>query len=45
MTIGASSERRVDGRGLIPIALCVEAVIEFVMVFPFLVGGDFGLEN
>jgi hypothetical protein len=40
MTIGASSERRVDGRVLIPIVRCVEAVVEFVMAFPSLVGGD-----
>jgi hypothetical protein len=40
MTIGASSERLVEGRMLIPTIWCVEAVVEFVMVVPFLVGGD-----
>jgi hypothetical protein len=37
MTIGASSERLVEGRVLIPIVRCVVAVVEFVMAFPFLV--------
>jgi hypothetical protein len=36
MTIGASSERLDEGRVAIPIILCVEAVVEFVMAFPFL---------
>lgn len=37
MTIGASSERLVEGRAVIPTIRCVEAVVEFVMAFPFLV--------
>lgn len=37
MTIGASSERLVEGRVLPPTIRCVDAVVEFVMAFPFLV--------
>jgi hypothetical protein len=41
MTMGASSERLVEGPGLIRFVRCVEAVVEFVMVFPFSVeSGD-----
>jgi hypothetical protein len=38
MTIGASSERLVEGRVLIPTIWCIVAVVEFVMAFPYLVG-------
>jgi hypothetical protein len=41
MTIGASSERRIEGEELIRFVRCVEGVVEFVMVFPFSVeSGD-----
>ena len=36
MTIGASSERLVEGRVVIPIVRCVDAVVEFVMAFSLL---------
>jgi len=36
MTIGASSERLVEGRVLTPIIRFVEAVVAFVMAFSFL---------
>jgi hypothetical protein len=37
MTIGASSERLVEGRALTPTIWCIVAVVEFVMVFPSLI--------
>jgi len=40
MTIGASSERLVEVRVLIPTIRCVVAVVEFVMAFPLLVESD-----
>jgi hypothetical protein len=36
MTIGASSERRVEGRVLTPTIWCIVVVVEFVMAFSFL---------